>query len=121
MPTLCLVEVTKLRNEVVDGHQHYFQQKVKTSHFVKGEIWQEGADLYPLLRAKFHLNRCDVSPPNWPVSKNNTSRAALRADPPVKSPKHHTSSSHADMCQSISTIFCMMIDDLRATAMIAPP
>ena len=35
-----------------------------------------------------------------------------------KSQKHHTSTFHADMRRSISTIFCMMIEDLRA--IIAP-
>jgi len=44
----------------------------------------------PLLRAKFHLDQCNVSPlwgekpKNRPVSKNNTGRAALQADPAGK-------------------------------------
>jgi len=46
----------------------------------QGEIWHGGA-------AKFHLDRCSVSPlrgekpENRLVSKNNTGRAALMADP----------------------------------------
>jgi len=41
----------------------------------------------PLLTAKFDLDRCNVSPlrgenpQNLPMSKRNTGRAALRADP----------------------------------------
>ena len=44
----------------------------------------------PLLHAKFDLDRCSVSPlrgekpQNRPVSKRNTGRAALRADPAGK-------------------------------------
>ena len=43
----------------------------------------------PLLHAKFHPNRCNVSPlrgekpQNWPLSKLNTGRFALRAMLPV--------------------------------------
>jgi len=43
----------------------------------------------PLLRAKFHSHRCNVSPlrgkkpQNWPLSKLNTGRFALRAMLPV--------------------------------------
>ena len=44
----------------------------------------------PLLHAKFHPHRCNVSPlqgekpQNWPLSKLNTGRFALRAKLPVK-------------------------------------
>ena len=44
----------------------------------------------PLLHAKFHPHRCNVSPlrgekpKNWPLSKLNTGRFALRAMLPVK-------------------------------------
>ena len=50
------------------------------------EIWHGGGDL----RAKFHPHRCNVSPlrgekpQNWPLSKLNTGRFALRAMLPVK-------------------------------------
>jgi len=43
----------------------------------------------PLLHAKFHPHRCNVSPlrgekpQNWPLSKLNTGRFALRAMLPV--------------------------------------
>ena len=43
----------------------------------------------PLLRAKFHPHRCNVlplrgeKPQNWPLSKLNTGRFALRAMLPV--------------------------------------
>jgi len=43
----------------------------------------------PLLRAKFHPHRCNVSPlrgekpQNWPLSKLNAGRFALRAMLPV--------------------------------------
>ena len=43
----------------------------------------------PLIRAKFHPHRCNVSPlrgekpQNWPLSKLNTGRFALRAMLPV--------------------------------------
>ena len=60
-----------------------------------GEIWHGGGDLEegtfnPLLRVKFHLHRCNVSPlrgekpQNRPLSKLNTGRFALRAMLPVK-------------------------------------
>jgi len=48
--------------------------------------------LAPLLRAKFHPHRCNVSPlrgekpQNWPLSKLNTGRFALRAMLPVITP-----------------------------------
>jgi len=53
-----------------------------------GEIWHGGGDL--LLHAKFHPNRCNVSPlpgekpQNRPLSKFNTGRFPLRAMLPVK-------------------------------------
>ena len=46
----------------------------------------------PLLHAKFHPHRCNVSPlrgekpQNWPLSKLNTGRFALRAMLPVIRP-----------------------------------
>ena len=49
----------------------------------QGQIWHGGADLH----AKFDLDLCNVSPlrgekpQNWTMSKQNTGRAALRADP----------------------------------------
>ena len=49
---------------------------------------EEGTEC-PLLRAKFHPHRCNVSPlrgekpQNWPLSKLNTGRFALRAMLPV--------------------------------------
>jgi len=49
----------------------------------------------PLLRAKFHLDRWSMSPvrvqkpENRPVSKRNTGRAALRADPAGNKPAHY--------------------------------
>ena len=52
-----------------------------------GEIWHGGFS--PLLRAKFHPHRCNVSPlrgekpQHWPLSKLNTGRFALRAMLPV--------------------------------------
>ena len=64
------------------------------------------------------LDRSNVSPlrgekpQNRPVSKRNTGRAALGADPAGK--KHHISSSHADVRRSISTKFCMVIEVVRA-------
>jgi len=45
---------------------------------------------FGLLHAKFHPHRCNVSPlrgekpQNWPLSKLNTGRFALRAMLPVK-------------------------------------
>jgi len=54
-----------------------------------GEIWHGGGDQGPLLRAKFHPHRCNVSPlrgekpQNRPLSKLNTGRLALRAMLPV--------------------------------------
>jgi len=48
----------------------------------------------PLLHAKFHPNRCNVSPlrgekpQNWPLSKLNTGRFALRAMLPVINRTH---------------------------------
>ena len=56
-----------------------------------GEIWHGGGDLPfgPLLHAKFHPHRCNVSPlrgekpQNRPLSKLNTGRFALRAMLPV--------------------------------------
>jgi len=83
----------------------------------QGEIWHGGADLH----AKFHLDRCSVlplrgeKPENRPVNKNNTGRAALRADPAgKKSENHHISSSHADVRRAISTKFCMVIKVVHA-------
>jgi len=72
----------------------------------------------PLLPAKFDLDRCNVSPlrgekpQHRPVSKRNTGRAALRADPAgnKKSEKHDISFSHADVRRAISTKFCMVIE-----------
>jgi len=54
-------------------------------------------------------------PKNRPVSKRNTGRAALRADPAgnKKSEKHHISSSHANVRRAISTKFCMVIEVVR--------
>ena len=55
-----------------------------------GEIWHGGGDLRPLLHAKFHPHRCNVSPlrgekpQNRPLSKLNTGRFAVRAMLPVK-------------------------------------
>ena len=55
-----------------------------------GEIWHGGRDWSPLLHAKFHPHRCNVSPlraekpQNWPLSKLNTGRFALRAMLTVK-------------------------------------
>ena len=54
-----------------------------------GEICHGEGDLWSLLRAKFHPHRCNVSPlrgekpQNWPLSKLNTGRFALRAMLPV--------------------------------------
>ena len=52
---------------------------------------EEGTEVEegPLLHAKFHPHRCNVSPlrgekpQNWPLSKLNTGRFALRAMLPV--------------------------------------
>jgi len=67
------------------------------------DLWTYG----PLLPAKFDLDRCSVSPlrgenpQNRPVSKQNTGRAALRADP---AGKNCTQQSHV-YCR-LCTLWC---------------
>ena len=54
-----------------------------------GEIGMEEGTFGPLLHAKFHSHRCNMSPlrgekpQNRPLSKQNTGRFALRAMLPV--------------------------------------
>jgi len=80
----------------------------------KREIWHGGADL----RAKFHVRRGNVSPLRGekpifgPLSKNNTSMAALCAGLPVME-KHHTFSSTAGARTTIPTILGMVIEEVR--------
>ena len=66
---------------------------------VKMEEGTEG----PLLHAKFHPHRCNVSPlrgenpQNWPLSKRNTGRFALCAMLPVTIPKRRHDQNHVNV------------------------
>jgi len=58
-----------------------------------GKFGTEEGTFGPLLHAKFHPHRCNVSPlrgenpQNWPLSKLNNRHFALRAMLPVKNQK----------------------------------
>ena len=73
------------------------------------EIWHGGGDL-PLLHAKFHLHRCNVSPlrgekpQNRSLSKLNTGRFALRAMLPVirQVERHPFDSFFSNLCYASS-------------------
>jgi len=77
-----------------------------------------GADLVSATRAKFHVYRGNVLPLRGekpifgPLSKNNTSMAALRAGLPVME-KHHTFSSTAGVRPTIPTLVGMVIEKVR--------
>jgi len=65
----------------------------------------EEGTLGPLVHAKFHPHRCNVSPlrgekpQNWPLSKLNTGRFALRAMLPVTNCRINTWTDCSSNCQ----------------------
>jgi len=57
MPTICLVEVTRLRTEAVDGRQRYFQKKQSESSSyadMRRSISTKFCMMIKVVRASFH-------------------------------------------------------------------
>ena len=77
--------------------------KFGVEEVTEGSLLEEGT-FGPLLHAKFHPHRCNVSPlrgekpQNRPLSKLNTGRLALRAMLPVIKQKYTVRSCYAQNC-----------------------